>query len=64
MISKSDFLSDLSIFQLIDVLAMSILLFSAGSFFSLILDVKFRLVEGSSKNESSVSLTFFGKEDD
>ncbi len=61
--SKSDFLSDLSIFQFIDVLAMSIL-FVLVYFLSFILEVMFRLVDGSSKNESSVSFPFFGKDVD
>lgn len=62
--SKSDFLSDLSIFQFIDVLAMSILLVVVY-FLSLIFDVMFRLVDdGSSKNESKVSFPFLGNDVD
>ena len=65
MISKSDFLSDFSSFQLIDVLAMSILLLLVMSYFlSLIFEVTFRLVDGSSKKESIVSFPFFGNDVD
>lgn len=47
IMSKSDFLSDLSSFQFIDVLAMSILfVVTVDYFLSLILEVMFRLVEG------------------
>ena len=63
MMSKSDFLSDLSIFQFIDVLAMSILLVDVY-FLSLILEVMFRFVDGSSKNESRVSFPFLGNDVD
>ena len=42
MISKSDFLSDLSSFQLVEVLAISIFFVKRGYFLSLIFDVMFK----------------------